>query len=105
MQINIKNSQLECPIKTHQYIEYKLSNWSMIFQEICERLKTIVNGDAQKCENCFALSKLYRVTYPHFGDFQLILKNLHKIEEEMGQPKSQITENDLAKAPPIPAGE
>ncbi|CAH2987359.1 unnamed protein product [Chilo suppressalis] len=74
-----------------------------LFKEIArtvfERLKHIMDSNMEYAKAPFVLSKAYRKSYPHFGDFQLILSTLHSIEDAAGSPRSQISEQELSKPP------
>ncbi|XP_061725073.1 uncharacterized protein LOC133531014 [Cydia pomonella] len=62
---------------------------------IFERLKSIMETNPEASTTCFKLSGYYRKLHPHFGDFQMILSTLHKLQDEHGLPRTQIAENDL----------
>ncbi|XP_063370552.1 uncharacterized protein LOC134658819 [Cydia amplana] len=62
---------------------------------IFERLKSIMETNPEASTTCFKLSGYYRKLHPHFGDFQMVLSTLHKLQDEHGLPRTQIAENDL----------
>ena len=61
-----------------------------------DRIIAILNANTN-LETCFLLTKQYRKTHPHFGDFQFILSMLHQIQDSQGKPRTQIQESDLIK--------
>ncbi|XP_063543423.1 uncharacterized protein LOC134751849 [Cydia strobilella] len=66
-----------------------------IARTIFERLKSIMETNPEASSTCFKLSGYYRKLHPHFGDFQMILSTLHKLQDEHGLPRTHIVENDL----------
>ncbi|CAG9790100.1 unnamed protein product [Diatraea saccharalis] len=80
---------------------YKLSksNDHKLMKEIAktvfERLRHILNTNAENAKTPFILSKTYRKSYPHFADFQLVLSTLHCIEDAAGTPRTQLLEHEL----------
>ncbi|XP_063390373.1 uncharacterized protein LOC134675994 [Cydia fagiglandana] len=62
---------------------------------IFERLKSIMETNPEVSTTCFKLSGYYRKLHPHFGDFQMVLSTLHKLQDEHGLPRTQIAESDL----------
>ncbi|XP_048480946.1 uncharacterized protein LOC125489336 [Plutella xylostella] len=64
---------------------------------IYERLKNLMTNDLEASESCFLLSKAYRVAHTHFADFQCILTHLHRIEDDLGKPRTEILESDLMR--------
>ncbi|XP_049882274.1 uncharacterized protein LOC126378132 [Pectinophora gossypiella] len=69
-----------------------------IARTIFERLKEISETNPEVMEIGFQLSKFYRKCHPHFGDFQLILSTLHKLQDAAGVPRSQVIEAELTNA-------
>lgn len=67
-----------------------------IGQEVHNRIIAILSTNANT-ETCFLLTKQYRKTHPHFGDFQFILSMLHQIQDSQGKPRTQMQESDLIK--------
>ncbi|XP_072933944.1 uncharacterized protein [Epargyreus clarus] len=65
---------------------------------IADRLKKLIlSGDPN--DQSFRLTSRYRKAHPHFGDFQLILSTLHRIQDASGTPRTQLHENELAAVP------
>ncbi|XP_026324550.1 uncharacterized protein LOC113233612 [Hyposmocoma kahamanoa] len=66
-----------------------------IAQTIFQRLKHILETNEESLVSGFMLSKYYRKLHPHFGDFQLILSTLHKLQDATGVPRAQLSESEL----------
>ncbi|XP_047999930.1 uncharacterized protein LOC125237040 [Leguminivora glycinivorella] len=71
-----------------------------ISRTIFERLKTIMETNQEASTTCFKLSGYYRKLHPHFGDFQMVLSTLHKLQDENGLARTDLAENDLIVVSP-----
>ncbi|XP_053620917.1 uncharacterized protein LOC128681209 isoform X2 [Plodia interpunctella] len=77
-----------------------------ITHTIFERLKLIMDTNPVGSATIFKLTQSYRRAHPHFGDFQLILSTLQKVQDLAGTPRTQITEQDICvvSTQPCPIG-
>lgn len=62
---------------------------------VYQRLAEIMKNGIDNLNTTFQLTMAYRKKHPHFGDFQLILSTLHKIQDAEGKPRLHIQENEL----------
>lgn len=68
-------------------------------KKVFERVQTIGERNAEMLDSCYKLSRCYRRTHPHFGDFQLVLGTLHALQDAAGLPRTQLSEKELAELP------
>lgn len=68
-------------------------------KKVFERVQGVGERHANMLESCYKLSRCYRRTHPHFGDFQLVLGTLHTLQDAAGIPRTQLSEKELSELP------
>ncbi|XP_050555750.1 uncharacterized protein LOC118276979 [Spodoptera frugiperda] len=93
--------ELQCKYPGLYNISKKTNHKLMeeLTKKVFERVQTIGERNAEMLDSCYKLSRCYRRTHPHFGDFQLVLGTLHALQDAAGLPRTQLSEKELAELP------